>query len=203
MIVRCCFSLSGTSRRRSANSAWWKFDSPNQRSTRSGTARASSAARSAAARVSARAASCSKVVRPIVSRVLTTMTVGLRPGRDRLGQGPEQVRLAIGPGRLGGRTHDDEVRPLGLAKDRVADVVRLAEDRLAASLDVLLDEWASACSAWARTASVIPGGTKWRTRPWRRDARAMASAIAERELGVRAAADRDEDALDVLRCRAA
>ena len=68
LTVRPCFSLSWTSRRRSANSAWWKFDSPNQRSTRAGTARDSSAARSAAASGSARAASCSNVWRADRSR---------------------------------------------------------------------------------------------------------------------------------------
>ena len=90
LIVRFCFSLSVTSRRRSANSAWWKFDSPNQRSTRTGTARASSAARSAAARVSARAASWSNVVRSMVSRVLTTMTVGLARAAIASGRAPNR-----------------------------------------------------------------------------------------------------------------
>ena len=38
-MVSPCFSLSSTSRRRSANSRWWKLDSANQRSTRAGTLR--------------------------------------------------------------------------------------------------------------------------------------------------------------------
>ena len=35
---------------------------------------------------------------------------------------------------------------------------------------------ASACSAWARTARVIPGGTRWRTTTWASWRRAIASA---------------------------
>ena len=138
--MRPCFSLSWTRRRRSANSAWWKFDSPNQRSTRAGTARASSAARSAAARVSARG-------RELLERLAADRLAGLDdddgrpgPGRDRLGQRAEQVRLAVGAGRLGRRAHDDEVRLLGLAQDRVPDVRRLADDALGLAADVLADE---------------------------------------------------------------
>ena len=139
LTVRPCFSLSGTSRRRSANSAWWKFDSPNQRSTRAGTARDSSAARSAAASVSARDASCSNVGRPIVSRVFTTTTVG----RARARSPPASRRRGasrppVAPGRR--RAHDHEVGALGLAQDRGADVGRLAQERLAAAVDVLPHE---------------------------------------------------------------
>ena len=55
----------------------------------------------------------------------------------------------------------------------------------------------SARSAWVRTASVMPGGTtcsaasvaSWRC--------AIALADVQRELGVGAAADRDDDALEV------
>ena len=80
-------------------------------------------------------------------------------------------------GRRGGGAHDDEVRPLRLAQDRVADVRGLADERLGAAVAACCrtNAW-SARSAWARTASVIPGGTTWRTTsvaPWRR---AIASA---------------------------
>ena len=65
-----------------------------------------------------------------------------RPGAggDRLGQRAEQVRLAVGATGLGRGAHDHQVRLLGLAQDRVADVRRLAQDGLAATGDVLLDE---------------------------------------------------------------
>ena len=39
LIVTPCFCFTPTSRSRSANSLWWKFDSANQRSTRAGTLR--------------------------------------------------------------------------------------------------------------------------------------------------------------------
>ena len=89
---------------------------------------------------------------------------------------------------------------------------RIAVRTLAASRTQRLDAGSSTCcltnaasarSAWARTASVIPGGTMCSTTTvasWRR---ASASANAQRQLGVRAAAHRHEDPLDVARRRAA
>ena len=129
--VTPCFSLSWTRRRRSPNSAWWKFDSPNQRSTRVGTARASSAARSAAARLSA-------LRRELVERRAADLLAGLDDhdgrlgaGGDGLGERPEQERFRAVAARHGGGAHHHEIGLLGLAQDGVADVGRLAQDGLA------------------------------------------------------------------------
>ena len=116
--------------------------------------------------------------------------------RDRLRQGAEQVGLAVRAGGAGRGAHDDEVGPLGLAQDRVADVRGLLEERLAAALEVLLDE---------RGQGVLGLGPHGH-RDARRDEvedddrRVVVAGdgvgVAQGELGVRAAADRDEDALD-------
>ena len=107
-----CLRFRSTRRSRSPNSRWWKLDSPNQRSTRSGTDRASSAALSAAASVSARASSLSNVALPMASRVLTTMTVLLRTRGHRLRQRPEEERLAAARGRRCRGAHDHDVGAL-------------------------------------------------------------------------------------------
>ena len=161
--VTPCFSLSWTRRRRSANSAWWKFDSPNQRSTRTGTARASSAARSAAARVSARDASCSNVDRPITSRVFTTMTVGR--ARVAIASGSAPNRYASPSAPAGWAEAPMTTRSARSASRRIA-LRTLAASRTMPSprpFRCWRMNWARACSAWARTARVMPGGTKWRT----------------------------------------
>ena len=62
----------------------------------------------------------------------------LRPLGDRLGQRAEQRRAGVARRCRG--AHHDEVRVLRLAQDRGPDVVRLAQDRLAAGGDVLAGE---------------------------------------------------------------
>ena len=127
----------------------------------------------------------------------------LRAGRDRLGQRPEQVALAAGAAGLGRGAHDHEVGLLGLAQDGVPDVRRLAQDRLAAALDVLLDE---------RGQGPLGLGAHGQGDPRRHevedDDRRIVVARdrvgeAQRQLGVRAAPDRDEDALGSPSSRAA
>ena len=199
LIVRPCFSLRVTSRRRSANSAWWKLASPNQRSTRAGTARASSAARSAAARVSARDASCSKVVRPMASRVRTTTTDGRARSGDRLGQRAEEVALPAGVAGVRRRAHDHEVRFLGLAQDGVADVGRLAQEGLAAAVEVLLHEGRERPLRLGADRERDPGRDEVEDHDRRVVVAADGVGIADRELRMRPAADRHEDPLDLLR----
>ena len=58
---------------------------------------------------------------------------------------------------------------------------------------------ASARSACARTAIVMPGGTRWSTTTVRAVVGRDRVGEADRQLGVRSAADRDQDALDVPR----
>ncbi len=159
-----CFSLSWTSRRRSPNSAWWKFDSPNQRSTRAGTARASSAARSAAARVSARDARASKVGAADGLAGLDHDDARLGPRRDRLRQRPEQVRVrrrrrrAIADAPMTTRSAFSASRRMAL---RTLGASRRTPSPV--PLRCCLTKAARARSAWARTAIVMPGGTRWRT----------------------------------------
>ena len=197
LTVSPCFSLSDVSRARSANSEWWKLASANQRSTRAGTARDSSAARSAAARLSARCASCSNVWRPMGSRVLTTMTVGSRPLGDRLGQRPEQRRAGLAGRRR--RAHHDEVRALRLAQDRRPHVGGLAQDRLRACGDVLAGE---------RGERVLRLGAHRLGDAGRHDVHdghrrvvALGERVGEpeRQLRVGTAADGDQDPPDVAR----
>ena len=127
------------------------------------------------------------------------MTVGLARVAIGLRQGAEEVRLAVTSAGRGRRTHHHQVRSIGLPQDRVADVRRLAQDRLRASLDVLADE---------RGEGVL------RLRPHRQrdsrrhemeddDLRVVAArdgvGEADRQLRVGAAADRHEDAPDLAR----
>ena len=112
----------------------------------------------------------SNVVRPIASRVLTTITVGFARAAMASGSAPNRYASAPSPPGAGRRAHDDEVGLLGLAQDRVADV-RAPRAGRASPLPwrCCLTNAASARSAWARTASVMPGGTRWRTTtvaPW-------------------------------------
>ncbi len=167
--VAPCFSLSWTSRRRSENSAWWKFNSPNQRSTRAGTARASSAARSAAARLSAFEARVSKVVRPMASRVLTTTTDGFARAATASGSAPKRYESAPSP--PGTADAPITTRSAFSASRRIALRTFGASRRTASPLPLrcCLMNAASARSAWARTAMVMPAGTRWRTTtvaPW-------------------------------------
>ena len=124
-----------------------------------------------------------------------------RPGAggDRLRQGTEQVRLAIRAAGLRGGAHDDQVRALGLAQDRVADVRRLPQDGLAATADVLLDE----CGESAFGLGPDRKGDARRHEVEDDDRRVVMPrdriGEAQGELGVRSAADRDEDAPDLLR----
>ena len=116
---------------------------------------------------------------------------------DRLGECPEQVRVDAIAARHSRRAHDDEVRLLGLTQDRVAHVGRLAQDRLALALQVLLDERGKRPfrlgSHGHRDARRHEVEHDDRGPVIRRDG----VGEPDRELGVRAAADRDEDALDV------
>ena len=75
--------------------------------------------------------------------------------------------------------------------------------RLAPARDVLLHERGERRSACARTARVIPGGTRWRTKIVASWWRAMRVGVAQGKFGVRTAADRDEDPPDLLASRAA
>ena len=122
----------------------------------------------------------------------------LRPGRDRLRQGTEQVGLAVGAGRLGRRAHDDEVGLLGLAQDRVADVRRLADDPLAAAAEVLADELGEGVLRLGADGERDPG----RDEVEDADVGVVASGdrvgVADRQLGVGTAADRDDDPPDLL-----
>ena len=76
----------------------------------------------------------------MASRVRTTMTDRSRAQGDRLGQRPEEMALPAGAAGVRRRAHDHEVRLLGLAQDGVADVRRLAQEGLAAAVEVLLHE---------------------------------------------------------------
>ena len=138
LTVSPCFSLSDVRRARSANSEWWKLASANQRSTRAGTARDSSAARSAAAR---RLGPLGQLLEGLAADGLAGLDDDdrrLGPLGDGLGQGAEQRRARLAGRRR--RAHHDEVGALRLAQDRRPDVRRLAQDRLRARGDVLAGE---------------------------------------------------------------
>jgi hypothetical protein len=123
----------------------------------------------------------------------------LGPGSDRLRQCAEKVRFAVRAGGLGRRAHDDEVCLLGFAEDRVADVGRLADDPLAAALQVLAEELGEGVLRLGpdrqgdprrdevkdADEGVVAGGDRIR--------------ITDGQLGVRPAADRDDDPPDLLR----
>ena len=124
-----------------------------------------------------------------------------RPGTggDRLRQRAEQVRLAIRAAGLGGGAHDDQVRALGLAQDRVADVRRLAQDGLAATGDVLLDEGGQRPLGLGPDRERDAGRDEVEDDDRRVVMPRDRIGKAQGELGVRSAADRDEDAPDLLR----
>ena len=161
LTVRPCFSLSWVRRRRSANSAWWKFDSPNQRSTRAGTARDSSAARSAATSDSARVASCSKVWRPMDSRVLTTTTVVCE--RVAMASGIAPNRWVVPSVTVGAAAPMTTMSEWSASRRIAARTFEASRTSVSTLPSVCCRTNAvSARSAWARTARVIPGGTMWR-----------------------------------------
>ena len=122
---------------------------------------------------------------------------GPRARRDRLRQGAEQVRLAVGTAGLRGCAHDHQIRFLRLAQDGVADVRSLAQEGLAPAGDVLLDERRE------RTFRLDPDGQRdaGRHEVEDRDRRIVVAGDgvgeAHGQLRVRAAADRDEDAPDL------
>ena len=163
LTVMPCFSLSATSRRRSWNSAWWKFDSANQRSTRAGTARDCSAARSAAASDSPRAASSSNVAVSIRSRVFTTITGGL--ARVAIVSGRTPNRKLATPDPSGAAEAPMITRSDFSASLRIAFRTLGASRRMPSACPraCCFRNAASACSACARTVGVRPGGTTWRT----------------------------------------
>ena len=197
--MRCCVSLSVTRRRRSANSAWWKLASPNQRSTRIGTARRLlGGAVGGGQRLGARGELVER--RPLDPLAgLDHDDRRLRAGGDRLRQGAEQVALAAGAAGLGRGAHDHEVGLLGLAQDRVADVRRLAQDRLAATLEVLLDERGERALGLGADGQRDPGRHEVEDDDRRVVMARDRVGEAQRQLGVGAAADRDEDPPDLLR----
>ena len=196
LTVRPCFSLSCVSRRRSANSWWWKFDSPNQRSTRAGTAREFlRGAVGGGERLGAGRQLLERLAPDRLAR-LHDDDGRLRAGGDRLGHRAEQVGRAVDRGRRGG-AHDDDVRVVRLAQDRGADVRGLAHERVDLALDVLPDE---------RRQRALGLGADGERDPGRDDVeRGESCAVAlgdrardvERQLGVRAAADGHDDALEV------
>ena len=195
LTVSPCLSLSDASRARSPNSEWWKLASANQRSTRAGTARDSSAARSAATSVSA---FCAQLLERLAADGLPGLDDDHRRSRalgDRLRERPEQrpARLA----RRRRRTHHDEVRLVGLAQDRGPDVGGLAQEGLRLGGHELAGE---------RREGVLglrPDGLRDARRHEVHDddrrvvAHGERVGEAQRELGVRAAAHRDQDPADL------
>ena len=191
-----CLALSAVSRARSPNSEWWKFDSPNQRSTRAGTARTSSAARSAAASVSAREASWSNVALAICSRVLTTMTVGFARAAIDSGSAPNRYGSPSAPN--GWAEAPITTRSAFSASRRIAARTFGASRRIASpsALQVLLHE---------RGQRVLGLGADGRRDPRRDEVEdrhrrpvRLGDRVGEtdRELGVWPAADRHEDPPD-------
>ncbi len=123
---------------------------------------------------------------------------GLGAGRDRFGHRPEQVRLAVGTAWLGRCAHDHQVRLVGLAQDGVADVRRLADDGLAATGDVLLDERRQGALGLGPNCQRDIGRDEVED-----DDRGVVMACdrvgeMERQFRVGAATDRNEDPLDDL-----
>ena len=132
MVSALLLPSASTSRPRSANSWWWKFDSANQRSTRAGTLRPRSAARSAASSVSACAARWSKI--GAAGRLARLDDDDRRLGLLRDRSRAARRRAARRPCRIGrrqrGGAHDHQLRALRLAHDRRPDVVALDEQWL-------------------------------------------------------------------------
>ena len=124
----------------------------------------------------------------------------LRPGGDRLRQRPEQVGVAVGAARLGRGAHDDEVRPLGLAQDRVADVGRLADDALdlGPGLDVRPEELGEGVLGLGPDGERDPGRDEVEDGDVGVVAPGDRVGVADRELGVGTAADRHDDPPDFL-----
>ena len=120
--------------------------------------------------------------------------------RDRLRQGAKQMGRAVAFRAGHGRSaHDDEIDALGLAQDRVSDVDGLAEPRLGAPADVLLDECRE-CPLGLRPNSERDP----RRHEVERDNFALVQAgervgKAQSELGVGSAADGHEDLLQLAR----
>ena len=120
----------------------------------------------------------------------------LRARRDRLGQRPEQVRLAVGPERLGRGAHHHEIGLLGLAQDRRPDVRRLAQERLAVRVQVLLHEGGQRVLGLGSDGRRDPRRDEVEDRHRRPVRLCDRVGEADRELGVRPAADRHEDPPD-------
>ena len=100
---------------------------------------------------------------PIASRVLTTTTLGLARAAMASGRAPN--RYASAPSPPGTADAPMTTRSAFSASRRIA-LRTLGASRSAASprpRRCCLMNAASARSAWARTAIVIPGGTRWRT----------------------------------------
>ena len=121
----------------------------------------------------------------------------LGAGGDRLRQRTEQVALAARAAGLRRRTHHHEVGLLGLTQDGVPDVRCLAQDRLTPTVEVLLDE---GCQ---RPLRLGPDGQR---DPRRHeveddDRRVVMTGdgvgVVERQLGMRAAAHRDQHPPDL------
>ena len=120
----------------------------------------------------------------------------LRARGDRLRHRAEQVGRAVDRGRRGG-AHDHDVRVVGLAQDRGPDVRGLADERVDRALDVLPHERGQRALGLGADGERDPG----RDDVERGERRAVAlrdrARDVERQLGVRAAADRHHDALEV------
>ena len=120
----------------------------------------------------------------------------LRARRDRLRQRPEQVRLTVGSERLRRGAHHHEVGLLGLAQDRRPDVRRLAQERLAVRVQVLLHEGGQRVLGLGSHGRGDPRRDEVQDRHRRPVRAGDRVGEADRELGVRSAADRHEDPLD-------
>ncbi len=102
-------------------------------------------------------------------------------------------------GRHGRRAHDHDVGGLGLAQDGVADVGGLADGLLHLAVGVLADEMGQGP---LRLRSNALGDAAWHEvqgHDLRLVAVGQGVGEAQRQLGVRAAADRHEDAADLRR----
>jgi hypothetical protein len=114
-------------------------------------------------------ASVSNVAPPISSRVLTTTTDGL--ARAAIASGSAPNRYESEPSPPGVAEAPITTRSAFSASRRIAFRTFGASRRTASPLPLrcCLMNVARARSAWARTAIVMPGGTRWRTTtvaPW-------------------------------------
>ena len=120
----------------------------------------------------------------------------LRARRDRFGERAEQIRLAVGSEGLRRGAHHHEVRLLGFAQDRRPDVRRLAQERLAVAVQVLLHEGGQRVLRLGSHGGGDPRRDEVEDRHRRPVRAGDRVGETDRELGVRSAADRHEDPPD-------